>query len=639
MRQWHMRTTLMISLLGLSLGLTAMCVLVVRIHVQQQIRSGLASDLEHSLITFQNLQTQRNQMLAREAGLLADLPSLKALLASQDPATIQDGSGEFWRVSGSDLFALADAEGRLVAHNGLEAGLGSGQAKAQLQSLEVCLRHPGQARIVALAMDSRPAPGGQKQKPLAPIQIPPRIYEVAAQPVYFGPAVKGSGLGYVLIGYAVDRALAQQVSEAADAEVVFLNHGQVAASTLAAARLPALLAQLSGLATGSSRSHRLRLGDEDYIAASLLLDPGAGSPQGSIHLVVLKSYDRASAFLRGLDFDIVGAGIIVVLLGGILARLIASQVTRPLEALVAGTRALAHGDYSYTLAHGGAAEVSELSRAFEGMRTELRRTQRELLDSERLATIGRMASSVSHDLRHYLAAIYANAEFLSMESTQQHDRQDLLFEVRDAVQGMTDLVESLLLFSQTGQALRPQTESLRALMSRVAAAVRAHPEARHVEILVEAAEPSDAWVDGQKLGRALYNLVLNGCQSARRAGAPAQVRMRLLPGPGIERPANTQLEDGNSICIDIIDTGSGVAEDIRETLFQPFVSAGKQNGTGLGLTLAHHIAQEHGGRVTLSESAPGHTVFRLVLPRRERPAPAVDAHAETPGQAPGERKG
>ncbi len=589
MQQWHMRTTLMVSLLALSLGLTAMCVLVVRIHVGQQIRTSLTSDLDHSLTTFENLEAQRNQMLAREAALLADLPSLKALLASQDPPTIEDGSGEFWRVSGSDLFALADAEGRLVASEGVSLKPGA----PQLRSLDQCLRHPGEAQIVALNAGPRTKTGN------------PQIYEVAAQPVYFGPAVSGSRLGYVLIGYAVGHQLAEQVSEAAAAEVVFLDHNQVAAATLAPSRLAALVDELPRLIAGGRQAQSLRLGGEDYIAASLLLAPGAASGVSGVHLVVLKSYDQASTFLHGLDFDIVASGIAVIVLGGVLAGIITSQVTRPLEALVAGTRALARGDYSYTLAHDGAAEVRELSRAFDGMRAELGRTQQELLGSERLATIGRMASSVSHDLRHHLSAIYANAEFLSMETTAQRDRQDLLLEVRDAVQGMTDLVESLLLFSQTGQVLRPHFESLPALMQRVAGAVQAHPEARQVAILVEVEEPVEAWVDGQKLGRALYNLVLNGCQSARKAGHAAEVRLRLL------KP------EGNEIYIDIIDTGVGVADDIRDTLFQPFVSAGKQNGTGLGLTLAHHIAQEHGGRVTLEESSSGRTVFRLMLPRRE----------------------
>src|ERR1019366_5839327 len=101
MNQWRMRTTLMVSLLAVSLGLTATCLLIIRLSVSQEIRRGLDADINHSLHTFRNIADQRNQMLAREAALLADLPSLKALLATQDRQTIQDGGGDFWTTSGS----------------------------------------------------------------------------------------------------------------------------------------------------------------------------------------------------------------------------------------------------------------------------------------------------------------------------------------------------------------------------------------------------------------------------------------------------------------------------------------------------------------------------------------------------------
>jgi nitrogen-specific signal transduction histidine kinase len=73
------------------------------------------------------------------------------------------------------------------------------------------------------------------------------------------------------------------------------------------------------------------------------------------------------------------------------------------------------------------------------------------------------------------------------------------------------------------------------------------------------------------------------------------------------------VEDNDRIEISICDSGPGVADSIRETLFQPFVSAGKENGVGLGLTLAQHVAQEHGGEVRLEKSVPGETIFSILL--------------------------
>jgi nitrogen-specific signal transduction histidine kinase len=107
-------------------------------------------------------------------------------------------------------------------------------------------------------------------------------------------------------------------------------------------------------------------------------------------------------------------------------------------------------------------------------------------------------------------------------------------------------------------------------------------------------------VDSKKLSRAVYNLLLNASQSAKT-------------GAGVPRVVVKLVEDNDRIEISIRDSGPGVADSIRETLFQPFVSAGKENGVGLGLTLAQHVAQEHGGEVRLEKSVPGETIFSILL--------------------------
>jgi signal transduction histidine kinase len=227
---------------------------------------------------------------------------------------------------------------------------------------------------------------------------------------------------------------------------------------------------------------------------------------------------------------------------------------------------------------------------------------KELLDSERLATIGRTASSISHDLRHYLSVMFANAEFMSDGSIAQSERDELFLEVRSAVHGITDLLDSLLLFTQNGRALCPKYESITLLIRRSVRMVRSHPGARDVKITLAGLSLLKAWVDAKKLERAVYNLLLNACQSARLGGGLAAVSLSLE-------------EDEQSIHIRITDNGPGVSKSIRQTLFLPFVSEGRESGTGLGLTLALQIAQEHGGSVTLEDQEEGHTVFKITLPK------------------------
>jgi signal transduction histidine kinase len=599
MKHWRMRTTLMVSLLAVSLGLTATCLLIIRISVQQEIRKGLDSDLDHSLSTFRNIARQRNQMLSREAALLADLPSLKALMTTRDPHTIQDGSPEFWTVSGSDFFALTSQNGALLTH--LNRGPALNDALVS-RGLQACMVDPEEPCLIAF---------GQS------------LYELSIRPLYFGSPANDSQLGYVIIGYAIDHQVAREVSDAAAADVAFFVDGEVSATTLPAARLPDLRLRSRGLDATIGVPEKIQLGQEAYVAVASSL---SAVGQARVEIVVLKSYDRASQYLSRVNQWVLGLGLSSLLIGLMLAAAISRTVTRPLEALVAGARALGQGDFTYSLTTDGALEVRELSSTFDRMRGELKRTQAELIESDRLATIGRMASSVSHDLRHHLSAIYANAEFMSLAETGNEERLELLLEVREGVQGMTDLIESLLLFSQTGQALRMRHDSITMLVERILYSVRQHPECRDVQILAPDLKHVEAWVDGTKLGRALYNLVLNACQAARHGGGQPTVTVTLD-------------EDEEKLRIGITDTGKGVPASIRRTLFQPFVSAGKENGVGLGLTLAQHIAQEHGGEVKLEQSVPGETTFSVVLYKRalsdfsrSQADPAATGNSEKPSE-------
>lgn len=572
----RLRTTLLIPLLVLSFGGTIVSVLILRSIVQQQVATNLVSDLQHSMQTYQNLARQRRELLERESALLADLPSLKALMTG-DERTIVDGGTEFWNVSGSDLFALLDRNGRVTATYNRGAPLDRATVETRLEANLGRLDAP-----VLLAFDRR-------------------LYVVAVQPLLFGSRERNSRLGFVAVGYEVDEGVAREVSEASAAEVSFMVGGTVVASTLRADLQQELASQSSQLLRAPEQDRKLHLGKEQYLAAAIPLDPGAGegvSPQ----LVVLKSFAQASALTRRVNQWVFTLALFAILAGTGMLISVSRTLTHPIQTLVDGARALAQGNFTYRLSEDGVQEIRELSRAFERMRVELQRTQRDLLDSERLATIGRMASSISHDLRHYLSAMYANAEFLSDERLPQEEREDLFQEVKIAVQGMTDLLDSLLLFTRTGRALQPSPASLVELAQHSAGLVRSHPAARDVSVVTTGNTQGEVWVDTRKLGRAIYNLLLNACQAARCGGRPAEVVLHLE-------------EDSSSYLIQIIDNGPGIPDTVRDTMFLPFVSEGKESGVGLGLTLAQQIAQEHGGRIDSTQSSDGRTVFTITLPK------------------------
>jgi signal transduction histidine kinase len=580
MEKLRMRTTLLIPLVLLSFGCCVVSLLVIRTIVQRQIETSLAQDLRHSVKTYQNLQRRRRELLYRESVLLANLPPLKALMTTADARTIEDGGAEFWQLSRSDLFALLDPGGKLVAV--YDRGPALNRARVE-QALNQPPKTPDEPLL--LSLDGR-------------------LYEVATQPLLFGTREGGTQLGSIAVGYTIDDQVAREVSEAAAAEVAFIADGKIAASTLQPAMQQQLTDKLQSLPRSPSGNEKIRLGDEDYLVTSSNLTSSQSNLQtdNGPRLVVLKSLEQASQLKSEVNRWVLTLGLLTLLVGTAMFISVSRTLTRPLKVLVEGTRALAQGNFEYSLSKDGAVEIRELSRAFDRMRIELRKAQSELIDTERLATIGRMASSISHDLRHYLSAMYANAEFMSDGAIPQSERDDLLEEVRTAVQGMTDLLDSLLLFTQTGRALYPEYQSLDTIVENAANMVRSHPASRDVKIVLNGLVPMMAWVDAKKLGRAVYNLLLNGCQAARRGGYPPMVTLTLL-------------EEQQALRIQIADNGPGVPETIRQKIFLPFVSEGRESGVGLGLTLAQQIAQEHGGRVELSETAEHYTSFTIVLPK------------------------
>lgn len=591
----RMRTTLLVCLVSISFGVIALSLAIVHNFLQKQVHRDISADLERSISTLRNIQAQRQQMLAREVSLLSALPVLKSLMTTSDERTIRDVAADFYELSGGDLFALADDNGRPVA---LYEGGASRDPSAIPQFLIPQLRGDLQPRYVVVREN---------------------LFEVSVQPLYFGPAASGTRLGYVLLGYSVDRRLAEEVSQATSAEVIFYANKAIVATTLDDRYTAESTKRSDDLLSAGAQDADTWIGGEHFVHAAVLL---SGTQEPRVQLVVLKSYDQASRYVTHLNQVLLTLGVVLLLFSGAVAVYLATTITRPLDRLVAGARALGGGNFDYQLQSAGAREIRELGDAFDRMRCRLRAAREELVAAERLATIGQMASSISHDLRHYLSAVYANAEFLGYDSIGPEERLELLAEIRQGVRGMTDLIESLLLFSRTGQSLQLSFESLPFLAERAIAMVHAHPDAQNVHMVLDPMAQIEGWVDARKIERALYNLLLNACQAARQGSGLPEIRIGLV-------------ETEEQVLFLITDNGPGVPESIRESLFQPFVSVGKPSGTGLGLTLAQKIAQEHGGSVTLHESRPGSTSFQFSIAKATLLKFAEDTQIKTRPSAPG----
>ncbi len=561
-------------MLLITAGLTAMSLLVVRHSVQRHVREGIVQDLRNSVTTFQNFQRDREVMLTRSAELVADLPITRAIMTAHDPATIQDASKDVWQLTGSDLLVLANRNGTVVALHTKSPGFTRDAAQHYFQQ---SLNEEDFSHWWFGAH---------------------HLYQTFVQPVYFGSKIEGPLLGFLIIGYEIDSRLAREVSKVSASQVAFSYGDEIVATTLTTvqSQSPALRALSAGSSQNGPRD--VEVGRELFLATSLDLSSQQETP---VRLTVLGSYDQAAKFLDNLNRLLLLLGFTAVVIGSGLVFLISHTFTRPLASLVEGVRALEHGDFHHPLDARGSDEVAELTSAFDRMRSSLLKTQQALLESEQLATIGRMASSISHDLRHSLAAIVANSEFLCDGRLTGAQREELYQEVRIGVNQMTDLIDSLLEFARTRESLNPTYASVTETVQRAMQAVRLHPRHQGTLIEIDSNGQGLAWFDARKLERALYNLLLNACEAAPSSNGRVLVT--------IDRT-------GPSVTIAIADNGPGIAEPIRDKLFHPFVSFGKENGTGLGLTVVQKIVQDHGGKVLMERTADARTVFRITLPGR-----------------------
>jgi signal transduction histidine kinase len=235
------------------------------------------------------------------------------------------------------------------------------------------------------------------------------------------------------------------------------------------------------------------------------------------------------------------------------------------------------------------------------LRNELRqRVQSQVIEVERMSAIGRMACSISHDMRHSFSTIYANAEFLERDDICASERTDLVLEIQKSVFAMTERIDSLLQFGSSGRTNPLVHERVSLVVEKAIETVKFHPDGRNVSITIGKFLPAEADIDAKNLESAIYNLLLNACQAATRSTRVPEVRVHVT-------------EADERIYVTILDNGPGIPAPVRRTLFDPFVTAGKPNGTGLGLTLARRIAEEHGGSVCLEESNREMTVFTLSL--------------------------
>lgn len=369
-------------------------------------------------------------------------------------------------------------------------------------------------------------------------------------------------------------------------------------------------------------------------------DPG-GTIVGMLYVGTLERPFR-DALVKNLGVFL-GIALLGVALVAWASFRMAKVISDPIQKLSEASRRVARGDYAPRVAVRGGGEVADLAESFNGMVAELARVhdelrgfarnlenrvrdrtaeleglQTELVRTQKLAAVGKLAAGVAHEINNPLTAVLTHSALLLDELPEGDPRREDLRLVVDETLRCRGIVRSLLDFARQSP-IRRVTLDLNAAVKDVQALLRAQPAFRSVSLFNHLAPNlPPVFADPDQVRQVVLNLYLNAAEAMPQGG-----QIVTATGPA-ESPGFVELT--------IADGGEGLSESIRERLFEPFATT-KESGTGLGLAVVYGILEAHGGSITLEPSKPRGTLARVRLPTLEACSERGGAKAPRAGDA------
>ena len=347
------------------------------------------------------------------------------------------------------------------------------------------------------------------------------------------------------------------------------------------------------------------------------VDKAANEAHRELHRRIRALPERAASEERAATIAVIltASGALAV---SVIMLIVSVLTLAPIKQLRGGARRIAEGHYSERVRIGRSDEIGQLGREFNTMaqaieaRDEELKSQREaLLRADRLATIGKLAAQITHEVRNPLSSIGLNAELLEEELEELEDRQEasaLLAAISEEVQRLKSITEEYLRFARLP---RPDLApvDVGALLLQFLSFVEYELADAGVEVaarqVVATADggPPPISADADQLRQALLNIARNAIDALSDVPSPRRLEVELT----------STGEQMLRICIS--DNGPGIDEELRDRIFEPFVT-GKSGGTGLGLALTQQIIEEHNGRIqAVSPWVEGRgTAFIIELP-------------------------
>jgi len=533
----------------------------------------LEDEVRASFRAYESLWKARGDQLASVSLILSRLPSVRSAFGTGDGATIRDSASEIWdQLSRPEtLFLVCDPKGVVIAS--VAGPEGEGKTKPRMSEIAVvrsaAREFPKQARGFVTLGD--------------------RLYQIVITPVYVASTQDSALLNVLVAGIAVDANLVSELKNATGgSDFVFLAHGGVAASTLDPAAASALAA------AGSSPRRQIQLLGSDYLQFTSPLTDVDGHSVGELR--ILRSFEGALSQITAVRSRLAVLWLAAVLAGIGLTYFLARRLLKPVEELDRAAAEIATGNYNVRVPVPGGGEIGRLAETFNSMCASIRKARADLIRQERIATIGRLSTSIIHDLRNPLAAIYGGAEMLVDAKLSGAQVERLAANIYKASRQVQSLLQELADVTQ-GRAHAREVCGLREVVTAAYEPLAALAESRGVTVRIDLEEDVELPLDRSPMERVFQNLLSNAIEAMPNGGSVS---------------VRADRRDGE-IVVSVEDTGPGIPASIAAQLFEPFVTAGKKNGVGLGLALSRETVVSHGGDLW-SDRKEGGARFVLRLP-------------------------
>lgn len=335
---------------------------------------------------------------------------------------------------------------------------------------------------------------------------------------------------------------------------------------------------------------------------------GSEDPWGSVKVGM--SLEEMQAAIRETRWMLILFGCVGLILGTLGVALLANRITGPLRKLVEGTVRISKGDFSQEIEVDSADEVGELARGFNQMTRDLLETRqrmeeanKKLVQAEKLASIGRLSTTIAHEIRNPLTSVKLNIQKLMQEDGLGEEEREHLGISAEGIAQIEKFIKELLDFARVSSLNLEKFSAVQIMEESLKMMRDAFREKRVVLERRYAPDLPLVQVDGDRLRQVLLNVLRNALEAVAEGGK-IEVALGLADGPPLR------------VRMSVADDGPGIPEKDWEMIFEPFFTT-KPTGFGLGLSNARKIVEQHRGSIRVVKKQGRGTAFEILIPCEE----------------------